>query len=85
MSAPMMRCGCAASGTNTATGAPVCVVHVGLLASAEIVDDAPPTLEGRMATCGGSRPVPSSPSLAFFVSRPNRETDEYYCGCAGWN
>lgn len=28
---------------------------------------------------------PSSSRLAFFQTRPDREFDEFYCGCAGWD
>lgn len=28
---------------------------------------------------------PSSPDLAFFQARPDREFDEFYCGCFGWD
>ncbi len=41
----------------------------------------------RMATCSyGCNSEPSDPKkLAFFRERPERETDEYYCGCRGWD
>ena len=29
--------------------------------------------------------VPSSNKLAFFKERPDKEFDEYYCGCHGWD
>jgi hypothetical protein len=28
---------------------------------------------------------PSSPDLPFFYHRPEREFDEFYCGCWGWD
>lgn len=28
---------------------------------------------------------PSSPELPFFMHRPDREYDEFYCGCWGWD
>lgn len=28
---------------------------------------------------------PSSPDLAFFSHKPDREHDEFYCGCFGWD
>lgn len=48
-------------------------------------------LEGRKAICtqhkqgGDCRPVPSSWDLPFFRYRPDKEYDEYYCGCWGWD
>lgn len=52
-------------------------------------------LAGRMATCvygrgkngvhPDGRPVPSRPELAFFAYRPLAKTDEYFCGCWGWD
>lgn len=27
----------------------------------------------------------SSPDLAFFTSHPDKEFDEFYCGCHSWN
>lgn len=43
-------------------------------------------LEGREARCGwcGKR-EPSRPSLPFFWYREDKELDEYYCGCGGWD
>ena len=46
-------------------------------------------LEGRKARCyqhkGGNPPlVQSRWNLPFFNYRPDKETDEYYCGCWGW-
>lgn len=28
---------------------------------------------------------PSSTELAFFASHPDKEFDEFYCGCSGWD
>lgn len=28
---------------------------------------------------------PSSPDLPFFKHRPDRDHDEFYCGCWGWD
>ena len=33
---------------------------------------------------GRSR-APSSPDLPFFVHKPTKEFDEFYCGCFGWD
>ena len=90
---PMMMCGHSAQGVD-GTGAPVCVVCFGRPEAATVAPA--PDLGGRMATCtykdGGKlrkhpdgAPVPSSTSLAFFKRHPTAATDEYYCGCWGWD
>lgn len=83
----MMKCGCAANGTNS-KGEPVCVVHAALTPDAEVPVLAP-DLEGRHARCGyyGGKcksERPSSLALAFFQHRPAAPFDLYYCGCYGW-
>lgn len=93
MSNPMMKCGHAANAKN-ALGKPCCVICAGINPGASVVDEAPPSLEGRMAKCSYSKGrdgkpclsmKPSSPDLAFFESKPNEEYDRFYCGCWGWN
>ena len=45
-----------------------------------------PNLEGRIAKCSyGCNPVPSKVGLAFFKHQPDKEFDQYYCGCYGWD
>jgi hypothetical protein len=91
----MMKCGHAANAVN-GNGDPACVICVGIDLGAEIVDESPPSLEGRMAKCAYRRmrnkqphpdnlTVPSSPDLAFFEHKPDAEFDVYYCGCWGWD
>lgn len=82
---PLMKCGHSANAKDK-DGNPVCVICVGLDAGATVVDEAPPSLEGREAKCGqcGHR-RPSEFNLPFFEHNPNHETDGYYCGCRGWN
>jgi hypothetical protein len=81
----MLKCGCRSSSTVTASDGkryPYCPIHdCGEIAAA------PPDLEGRVAVCGYGcgHQRPSSLDLAFFQSRPERETDSYYCGCRGWD
>ena len=54
-----------------------------------------PNLEGRAARCiyyGSSKrnggvcrsEVPSNTDLPFFIHKPDKKYDEYYCGCWGW-
>jgi hypothetical protein len=82
----MMKCGHAANAKDTNTGAPVCVICVGIYPGATEVDDSPPDLTGRMAKCTYCKTTqPSDPEKRpFFEYRPNCEFDNYYCGCRGW-
>lgn len=69
MSTKMMKCGHAANAKNGKTGAPVCVICVGMTPDAEIVDENPPDLTGRIAVCTYrtcKQQRPSSSDLAFF-------------------
>jgi hypothetical protein len=88
-----MACGCVAQGREQGSGKPVCVVHLCLEPAASA-----PDLTGRRARCsyyGAASPhmrgrrcaseQPSSLELAFFVHHPDREFDEFYCGCWGWD
>lgn len=87
--ATMMKCGHAANAVRESDQAPVCVICYGIVAGADepVQEVDRPNLEGRTATCGygGHRPVPSDTNLPFFRHLPDRETDEYYCGCYGWD
>jgi hypothetical protein len=90
----MMKCGHAANATMN--GKPVCAICFMATSddAATIVVEAP-DLSGRRATCSyrtgrdgqGHDPqgVPSSVNLAFFEYLPNQPTDQYYCGCWGWD
>ena len=105
---PMMKCGHAAQGTHhlpDGTDEPCCIICFGIHPGANVIDDAPPSLEGRMARCsyygkpprrnecdkcrsGGTCQCerPSDPErLAFFQHHPDRQYDEFYCGCHGWD
>jgi hypothetical protein len=77
-----MTCGHTANAT--ATGMPACAI-------CSCIDIAPeaPSIEGRMMVCCGDE-FPSRRSAAFFSYRgPGsqwpQDTDEFYCGHAGWN
>ena len=85
MEKPLMECGCVAQGTDQ-DGKPVCVVHIGIHPGAITISNLQPALEGRKAKCcyGNHGVRDSDLSLAFFVYHPDREFDEYYCGCWGW-
>jgi hypothetical protein len=94
MNTPLMECGHAANATDGA-GRPACVICAGINPGAVVVDDSPPSLEGRRAKCFYARGrdgrehalhgVPSSGGLAFFKSCPGELFDRYYCGCWGWD
>ena len=88
---PMMGCGHTANAKNGA-GEPSCVICVGIHPGAETVVEGP-DLSGRQMTCsyasrggaGRHAPQPSNTQAAFFSQHPDREFDEYYCGCYGWD
>ena len=86
MTKPLMKCGHSANATNQ-DGNPVCAICIGIDAGATVVDEAPPSLIGRVAQCPYCRNKrPSSFDLAFFEYREGRhEFDSYYCGCRGWD
>jgi len=42
-------------------------------------------LTGREAACGCGHRRPSAVTLPFFAYRPDRDTDEWYDGCRGWD
>jgi hypothetical protein len=83
---PLMDCGHSANATDQ-DGNPSCVICY--MVGGEI--PAPveaPSFEGRIAkcpyaTCKSERP--SSTELAFFRYLPEKDYDEFYCGCHGWN
>jgi len=76
-----MDCGCAASGVDTKTREPVCLTH----GERRVIPA--PDLTGRQAKCsyGAHKILPSNVRLAFFKHHPDKELDEYYCGCFGWD
>ena len=91
MSQPMMKCGHAANAVN-GLGKPVCVLCIGLGIGCNEIDHTFEVSKNREAICCykyGSCEIhgkkPSSTDLAFFESKPDKEFDEYYCGCHGWD
>ena len=93
----MMKCGHAAQG-HDGQGRPVCVICIVISAGADVIDDSPPSLEGRESVCGSCRGsgkgrytgtvparAPSDASLPFFEHRPKDATDRHYCGGMGWD
>lgn len=85
MANEMMKCGHSANATDN-NNKPCCVMCV--MAGnedAKVVVEAP-DLTNRKAQCSyGHKIVPSSTNLAFFEYCPDKEFDNYYCGCYGWD
>lgn len=82
----MMKCGHAANAEDSEHN-PVCVICIGIDPSAKIIDDNPPDLSKREAKCDycGHKAKSNPGKLAFFAHKPEKEFDEYYCGCRGWD
>lgn len=93
---PMMECGHSAN-ANTTIGnvlVPCCAI-----CACDVPAAAQPDLSERTARCsyygkqgprrsGGrtcTSEVPSDTRSAFFAHHPEREHDEFYCGCWGWD
>lgn len=79
----MMKCGHRANATSD--GKPCCVICAGITARYnEIADE--PDLSNRKCICSQCKKVvPSSEAVAFFKHRPDKEFDEHYDGCFGWD
>lgn len=78
-------CGCTANAVRTGPyekpARPVCSIH-----GCDEIDPNPPSLAGRVMRCSyGGAEKPSDPEAAFFRHHPERDADEYYCGCYGWD
>mgnify|MGYP001624990801 CR=1 len=83
----LMDCGHVAQGT-TKDGKPICVIcapYAGVKVVEEL-DTENAGLDGRKARCPYcGRITDSKWTLPFFEYRPDKECDEYYCGCGGWD
>ena len=78
----LMKCGCVSNAT--CEGRPACAIH----SCTEIEREVQGTdgLEGRMSKCSDCRRTANSNwTLPFFKYQPDKETDEHYCGCRGWD
>lgn len=79
MSKTYMKCGHVANAT--CNGKPCCIICDCFEVATE-----KPNLDGRMAKCAEcNNTTPSKETLPFFQHRPDKEFDEYYCGCWGWD
>lgn len=75
-----MKCGHTAN-AETSDGKPYCIIcDCGELAEQK------PKLTNRRAKCAFcGKTVDSEYDLPFFQACPDKEYDEYYCGCGGWD
>ena len=92
----LMKCGHVANAhrvLDDGTKIPACVICSGNPDS-EIIDrecKGTDGLEGRKAICTGHKGdrrnsiIDSKWELPFFKYCPDKEYDEYYCGCWGWD
>ena len=84
MKAYLMKCGCGNSGAYriTAKGpVPVCSIH-----GEFVVVEPPIDLHMRKAQClYCSKETESKIELAFFKYQPSAESDQWYCGCFGFD
>lgn len=81
---PLMKCGHTANAV-TAEGKPCCVIYAPSEDSYTILLERP-ELTGRLAKCSDCGAVTDSKwRLPFFEYKPDKEYDEYYCGCYGWD
>ncbi len=75
----MMKCGHVANASHN--GEPCCII-----CECFDIDDKKPDLTGRIAKCAEcSHTTKSNYDLPFFQYNPDKNFDEYYCGCHGWN
>lgn len=76
----LMKCGHVAM-AHDMNGNPYCVI-----CDCGEIDEERPSLEGRVASCSYCGHIEkSSYDLPFFEYRKDKDTDEYYCGCKGWD
>lgn len=84
----LMKCGHVAN-AHDPYGNPVCVICAGLSDLANIIERECRDnigLEGRIAKCPECGATTESRwDLPFFKYRPNKESDEHYDGCYGWD
>lgn len=87
----IMKCGCAANakcdkfqGVEYKPAKECCLHHMCFEEAEE-----QPNIEGRFARCSYYRTcktqVASNFNLAFFSYRPEKEFDDFFCGCKGWD
>lgn len=84
----LMKCGHVANAVD-ADGKPICALCVLIRDGAREVErelnehEPIPNRRAKCSLCG--KIVVSSWGLPFFGYNPNKDFDEYYCGCCGWD
>jgi hypothetical protein len=85
----LMQCGCTTTAIRRSDGKPVCITHWGISPGADVPAEVLPDLTGRAMRCTydrkGESERASNVQAAFFKHRPDKATDEFYCGCWGWD
>jgi hypothetical protein len=83
----LMKCGHISNATD-GDGKPVCVICYGTPEAEEVISECEGHvgLYGRKARCiYGDTITDSKWELPFFKYCPDKEYDEYYCSCMGWD
>lgn len=75
---PMMKCGHTAN--SECNGQYYCVI-----CDCKEIQDNKPEIQGRKAKCFYCRKTTDSKWTLPFFKHTEREFDEYYCGCEGWD
>lgn len=61
-------------------------VHSCVICDSDVIAEDQTMPDDRKAKCSlCGKVVDSSYDLAFFKYQPDKEYDDYYCGCEGWN
>lgn len=85
----LMACGHVAQAVDGKTGKPGCIFCFPNPKSTIVkrtIENMTDGLEGRKARCAWcNKKTDSRWDLAFFEYKPDKEYDEYYCGCGGWD
>lgn len=85
----LMACGHIAQAVDGKTGEPGCVFCFPSPKSMiveRVIENMTDGLEGRKAKCAWcNKKTDSRWDLPFFEYKPDKEYDEYYCGCGGWD
>lgn len=79
----LMKCGHVANATYD--GNPCCAICAPNESAFEILEE-DVDLSNRVAKCTDcGKERESSKDLPYFDYQPNKDHDEYYCGCQGWD
>ena len=85
----LMACGHVAQAVDGKTDKPGCIFcfpNPKSMIVKRTIENMTDGLEGRKARCTWcNKKTDSRWDLAFFEYKPDKEYDEYYCGCGGWD